>query len=173
MRIRSLILASVSLLAFMPSAFALNLGRCQDVDPRDGGVTILDKSYSVPTGSSPSMPLAGFGPGGRGFEKCELAPVGSGKWILGKPGFAGTSLCLAGADTLALPVTGAAYVKKLVEVDNPDIPQFQDGTVDLKDSAKAYAAAVIEAIKNHEPIPKPGPQYEVVDWNPPQDGSCS
>lgn len=57
-------------------------------------------------------------------------------------------------------------------IEVPDIPQYQTGQVDVKESAKAYAAAVIEAIKNGEKPPKPGPQFEVIDWNPPGEGSC-
>lgn len=198
MHIRKLMLVSVSLLAFSPSAFAFDTGRCRPGPDLDGGQTVTDGGQTVipgetvirmgaSTGNPASAPISGFGPGGRGFEKCELAPVGSGKWIIGKPGFAGTSLCLAGAATLALPgsPSGPPVKVKLADTvidnpdivtDNPDIPQVETGELDIKDTAKASAEAYKEAVKEelreakeeHRWPNLPDPRdhiVEVIDWS--------
>ncbi len=178
----SLALAAVSVLALTSTSLATGLNRCPNLDPiitpdivvPGADIIEIQKQYQTFTGSD-----AG------GYNYASLLRVCDPD---SDHPFAATmrknGACIkTGAELRSMTShTGGAVVvgKKAVVVGKEDdtiipvddIPQYQDGKVDVKDSAKAYAAAVLEAIKNGDPIPKPGPQYEVIDWNPPQEGSC-
>lgn len=184
MHIRSGLIAIAALAALTTNSLATGLGRCENLDPiitpdivvPGADIIEIQKQYQTFTGSD-----AG------GYNYASLLRVCTDPDSTHR--FAQTmrenGACIrTGAELRSMTShTGGAVVvgKKAVVVgkeddtiiDVPDIDQYREGQVDVKDSAKAYAAAVLEAIKTGQPIPKPGPQYEVIDWNPPQEGSCN
>jgi hypothetical protein len=149
MKLRSFVLASVAALAMANSALAGGLDRCQD----------LPDFVTADNASNPKV--TGYtNPGGLDGTQTTVAMY--------CPSGAAAGTCTG--ESLSEQVPGPIVVDRFDGI-VADILQHQTGEVDVKESVKAYLAAVKEAIKNGDPIPKPGPQYEVVDWDPPTQGS--
>lgn len=153
MHLRSLVLASVAVAALTSSAFATNLGRCENLDPL---VTQNpDIVSSKVTSSNPNHYASGGAKCGpfvpAGIRACpDVGPGGS----------------------LSTPVSPAVIVKVSTPVPDTITPQYREGELDKRDYAKAVLAELIDAIKDHRQ-PNPVPEGPYIDWEAAQAGSCS
>lgn len=153
MRIRSFLIASVAVAALTSSAFATNLGRCENLDPL---VTQNPDIVSYKTTSSnPNVHASGS-------PKC-------GPFV---PASAGACPDVGPGGSLSLPVSPALIVKVSTPVPDTITPQYREGELDKRDYAKAVLAELIDAIKDHRQ-PNPVPEGPYIDWDAAQVGSCS
>lgn len=155
MHIRSLVIASIAIAAMTSSAFATNLARCEDLDPL---VTENPPIVSYKTTSSnPNFHTSGS-------PKC-------GAFV---PASAGACPDVGPGGSLSTPVSPAVILKVVTPVPDTVTPQFREGELDVKESAKASLQATKDAPQNQG---KPFWQWtpvvvEVVDWDAAQEGSC-
>ncbi len=151
MRIRSFLIASVAVAALTSSAFATNLGRCENLDPLvTANPNIIVTKYSTNNAHITGSPKCGpFVPAG--VRACpDVGPGGS----------------------LSLPVTPTEMRKVSTPVPDTITPQYREGELDKRDYAKAVLAELIDAIKDHRQ-PNPVPEGPYIDWDAAQVGSCS
>jgi hypothetical protein len=153
MRIRSFLIASVAVAALTSSAFATNLGRCENLDPlvtQNPDIVSYKTTSSNPNVHASGSPKCGpFVPAG--VRACpDVGPGGS----------------------LSLPVSPAMIVKVSTPQAPTITPQYREGELDKRDYAKAVLAELIDAIKEHRQ-PQPVPEGPYIDWEAAQVGSCS